>query len=332
MDQLVEASLPEGDGVLAFNRVPLDPIALADRDRLRHEGDLHRIDAAGRTPGRHGACSRRDSDGGCEQDQSEHGEKRFHSHECGLCVWLDHSGALALGRIRCAREEHLRRFAGPARNARGFRPRETVIASFGLETGDRRAAVVFPVPGRPEVELVEADPLGYLDLATAPAPQVTSGDSDGAGGPPEGVDLISGKEIGGYFIETLSATDPGALNAYLDEASTSCLRGRARLTQLGSDPVNLTLYTLADEARSVDGLEVAYEGEVADLEPGPDAEVAALLEPGAYLTKLTAMGADPASFTEDLVIEEDDPEDVAVSSEGGHSLVGFLLFLFSLLR
>ncbi len=75
-----------------------------------------------------------------------------------------------------------------------------------------------------------------------------------------------------------------------------------RLEQLASSPVDLTLYTLADGARTVEGLRTAYAGSVADLSPPPPPELADLFAEGSEVTRLEATGAAPATFTDDLAI------------------------------
>ncbi len=53
-----------------------------------------------------------------------------------------------------------------------------------------------------------------------------------------------------------------------------------KLAQLGTEPVNLTLYVLADGERSVEGLDPAFAAPVADLDPPPPPRLAPLLEQG----------------------------------------------------
>ena len=75
-----------------------------------------------------------------------------------------------------------------------------------------------------------------------------------------------------------------------------------RLSQLGANPVDLTLYTLADGRRSVDGLEESYAGPVAELAPPVPTPLKDVFARGTYVTKLTAVAADPGGFTKDLEI------------------------------
>jgi hypothetical protein len=75
-----------------------------------------------------------------------------------------------------------------------------------------------------------------------------------------------------------------------------------RLTQLATDPIDITLYTLASGRRSVDGLSETYAGPVAKLDPPPPPELEALFAQGGYVTKLSAIGAAPERFTSDFEI------------------------------
>ncbi len=64
-----------------------------------------------------------------------------------------------------------------------------------------------------------------------------------------------------------------------------------RLEQLASSRSTSTLYTLADGARTVEGLRTAYAGSVADLSPPPPPELADLFAEGSEVTRLEATGA-----------------------------------------
>lgn len=75
-----------------------------------------------------------------------------------------------------------------------------------------------------------------------------------------------------------------------------------RLAQLGTVPIGLTLYVLADGEREVSGLTSGWDGPVADLAPPPPPELEEIFSHGSYLTKLEASAADPAGFTTDLAI------------------------------
>jgi hypothetical protein len=75
-----------------------------------------------------------------------------------------------------------------------------------------------------------------------------------------------------------------------------------RLTQLGSEPVNLTLYVLASGRRATPGLSTAWKGRVSELPERPPPELRRLIPEGAYLTKLVAEGVAPRRFTRDLTL------------------------------
>ena len=53
-----------------------------------------------------------------------------------------------------------------------------------------------------------------------------------------------------------------------------------RLTQLGSQPVNVTLYTLASGEREAEGLQRQWRGRISELDPQPPAELRELLPAG----------------------------------------------------
>lgn len=82
-----------------------------------------------------------------------------------------------------------------------------------------------------------------------------------------------------------------------------------RLEQLAAEPLDLTLYTLADGPRAVNGLETVWEGGVDGLRPPPPAGLGRVFGEGGYVTRLEATAADPSRFTSDLQI------DPAVASE-----------------
>lgn len=73
-----------------------------------------------------------------------------------------------------------------------------------------------------------------------------------------------------------------------------------RLTQLGTEPVDLTLYVAANSERTAAPLKRAWSGEVSELRPAPSGDLRRLLAPAHYLTKLEIKGASPASFKTDI--------------------------------
>jgi hypothetical protein len=76
-----------------------------------------------------------------------------------------------------------------------------------------------------------------------------------------------------------------------------------RLSQLSTRPIDLTLYTLADGQRQVEGLETVYSGPVSGLQPAPPPELGDLFAEGSYVTRMEVTNAPPESFDTDLVIE-----------------------------
>lgn len=94
---------------------------------------------------------------------------------------------------------------------------ESIVLSLDLagSAGDRRGAVVVPVPARPTVAAVRnGDPLAYLERATAP-PEATGG-GDQTAGAGAGVDVIGRERVGGYDVARLGAADGAALRQWLD--------------------------------------------------------------------------------------------------------------------
>jgi hypothetical protein len=76
-----------------------------------------------------------------------------------------------------------------------------------------------------------------------------------------------------------------------------------KLSQLSTRPINLTLYTLADGQRQVEGLDTVYNSPVTALDPAPPPELADLFKEGDYVTRMQVTNAPPESFDTDLVIE-----------------------------
>jgi hypothetical protein len=103
--------------------------------------------------------------------------------------------------------------------------REEIITTVELEIDKPGAAVIFPVPGTPEVSALEnAELFSYLEQVTRPEQrtkeQLVWRDTEGltGGAVPRGAVSVLGREIiGGYDVARLTADDPGALQAWLDE-------------------------------------------------------------------------------------------------------------------
>ena len=135
-----------------------------------------------------------------------------------LIAWLP-STALACGmplQARIPSEQALISFADG---------REEIITSLHLQSDGPGAAVIFPVPGVPEVSVLESQDLfSYLAEVTRPEVRVEErivwhdmlerGPMVGA---PPGVEVLGHEVIGGYSVARLAAEDTNALQAWLDE-------------------------------------------------------------------------------------------------------------------
>jgi hypothetical protein len=113
--------------------------------------------------------------------------------------------------------------------------REEIITSVRLQGEGPGAAVIFPVPGVPEVGVLDrGDLFGYLEEVTRPTVRVEEqlvwnideGARVGAGAPP-GVSVLGREIIGGYEVARLKADDAGALQSWLDENGYSAPAGAA---------------------------------------------------------------------------------------------------------
>jgi hypothetical protein len=203
--------------------------------------------------------------------------------------------------------------------------------------------------------VAKGDPLAYLDRATQPEPEASSDDGavgSGAGVDVLGRETIGGYDVARLAAGDPRALDrwlrqngyelpPGAepiLADYVEEgwryvairlAPRSDGRIKPlrvgfitdepvypmRLAQLGTEPLTLTLYTLADGSREVDGLETRWSGAVSELDPSPPPEFAELFSQGSYVTRMQVDAADPSTFDEDLEIEATDADERADDDE-----------------
>lgn len=81
-----------------------------------------------------------------------------------------------------------------------------------------------------------------------------------------------------------------------------------RLAELATEPFALRLYSLAEGPRQVEGLEIAWAGQVGELDPPPPAELARLFAAGSHVTRMEGEFPTPTGSTGDLVLEHgDDP-------------------------
>jgi hypothetical protein len=101
--------------------------------------------------------------------------------------------------------------------------RQEIITSVHLQSEGENAAVIFPVPGVPDVDVIQSDQLfRYLEEVTSPAIRVEerliwNSDEGSSAMPAGGVDVLGREVIDGYDIARLAADDPGALQQWLDE-------------------------------------------------------------------------------------------------------------------
>jgi hypothetical protein len=110
--------------------------------------------------------------------------------------------------------------------------REQIITSVQFLSDKPGAAVVFPVPGMPEVSALPNDALfSYLAEVTRPQERVEEQivwrnvGEGAAGGAPRGVNVLGQEIVGGYSVARLEADDPSALRAWLDENGYSAPAG-----------------------------------------------------------------------------------------------------------
>jgi hypothetical protein len=98
---------------------------------------------------------------------------------------------------------------------------EDLILSIKLLSESPEAAWVVPVPALPEVRPASTDWFVQLSNLTQPLEYVSTGPGCGCGGAtgsaPGGVEVVARERVGLYDVSTLSADDPAALLAWLDE-------------------------------------------------------------------------------------------------------------------
>lgn len=143
--------------------------------------------------------------------------------------------------------------------------RESIVLSLDLTSdGAERAAVVLPVPSEPDVEAVRGgDPLAY----TLPA---------GAG-----PILAEYVEEGWRFVAIrLAPESNGPLKPLAVRFETDEYVYPMKLEQLATEPLDLTLFTLADGERQVDGLDTVWVGTVDERSPQPPEGIGQIFAPG----------------------------------------------------
>jgi hypothetical protein len=99
--------------------------------------------------------------------------------------------------------------------------RQEIITSVHLQSDEPGAAVIFPVPGEPEVSaLTSNDLFTYLEDVTRPEVRIVEQAVEPergipAGAAPGGVNVLGREVIGGYDVARLQADDAGALQEWL---------------------------------------------------------------------------------------------------------------------
>jgi hypothetical protein len=145
--------------------------------------------------------------------------------------------------------------------------------------------------------------------------------------PPAGAAPIFGayvREGWRYVAIKLAPGAEGRLKPLRVSFPTTRLVYPMRLTQLGHDPVNVTLYTLAHGERRAAGLTRAWRGPVSALRPSPPPELRSLLPASGYVTKLVAENAAPRDFTTDLALEPAAARPVAEEDVLGKVLIALV--------
>jgi hypothetical protein len=203
--------------------------------------------------------------------------------------------------------------------------------------GETAAAPPVDVIGRENVGGYDVARLGAGDAQALDRWLSENGYTLPAGAEPILADYV---EEGWHFVAIrLAPKSDGRLKPLEVSFATDELVYPMRLEQLATSPVNLTLYTLADGERKVDGLETVFAAPVDELDPPPPQQLGDLFAAGSDVTRMEALDADPANFTTDLVIDPVEPElepapanatteaDAAVSDEGGVSTAGVLALI-----
>jgi hypothetical protein len=163
--------------------------------------------------------------------------------------------------------------------------------------------------GAPRVDVIGRETVGGYDVARLGAGDAAALDRwlrDNGYTLPAGAEPILADYVdeGWRFVAIrLAPESDGSLKPLAVGFETDEYVYPMKLEQLATEPVNLTLFTYADGERQVDGLETVWAGRVDELRPQPPGALDKVFRPGGYVTRLEATGADPAQFTEDLLID-----------------------------
>jgi hypothetical protein len=116
--------------------------------------------------------------------------------------------------------------------------REQIITSVQILSDKPGAAVIFPVPGRPEVEALSSDTLfSFLAEVTRPRERIEErlvwrrGEGAVGGAAPGAVNVLGQESVGGYNVARLQADDPNALQTWLGENGYRAPEGSAPILQ-----------------------------------------------------------------------------------------------------
>ncbi len=168
--------------------------------------------------------------------------------------------------------------------------------------------------GAPPVDVIGRETVGGYDVARLGAGDAAALDrwlrENGYTLPPGAEPILAEYvEEGWYFTAIrLAPESDGRLKPLEVGFATDEYVYPMRLEQLATEPVNLTLFTLADGPRRVDGLATVWDGTVDELSPPPPPELGEMFGEGGYVTRMEAIGAEPGGFTADLLIDPIDEE------------------------
>ncbi|HET9224973.1 MAG TPA: DUF2330 domain-containing protein [Roseiflexaceae bacterium] len=120
--------------------------------------------------------------------------------------------------------------------------RQEIITSIQILSEKPGAAVIFPVPGVPEVEALSSDTLfSFLAEVTRPLEQLEerlvwrNTDGTAGGAAPGSVNVLGQEIVGGYSVARLQADDPSALQAWLDQNGYSAPQEATPILQAYTD-------------------------------------------------------------------------------------------------
>ncbi len=165
---------------------------------------------------------------------------------------------------------------------------------------DGATAEAVDVIGREEIGGYDVSRLSAADPGALEAWLADNGYQPPPGSEPIFAEYV--EEGWSYVAIRLAESAEGALKPLRVTFPTEEFVYPMRLAQLGTVPVDLTVYVLADGERTVSELATAFDGPLSELDPQPPPELAELFSQGTYVTKLEAVAADPATFTNDLAI------------------------------